>query len=478
MNYLPLIQSEDFLLKRGNKLLAQATSWSLETAGVYYVTGPLASGKTTLLETIVGILPVLGGTLTFPLLESLKIKGQYISDLIAYVPQRASLPAGYVPDMYYQRRYNAAEQDDIPLVFDILNRVSNDKEIIHSVLELMHLEEMAFQPFIQLSNGQTRRLLIAIGLLKKPAMLVLDNPFIGLDVEARAELSITFQSIASSGISIIISGDKYHLPVVTKAVIYLDGAGGLTVFDPVEFANRKQINPSSDFIDSTLKLEEPTEQNDNFFCQLKKVSVQYGNKKVLNQLDFEVRIGEHWLIQGPNGSGKSTLLGLLYGDHPQAYANEIYLFGQRRGKGESIWDIKKRIGFFSPELLRYYDQNITCLQAIGSGLNDFIGLVKPLTVDELQLVIQLMKELQIEYLAERSFLKISDGEQRLVLLARSLIKNPPILILDEPLQGLDEQWLEFLKQWLEIFSKEKTLLLVSHESREIPNCIEKFLKLG
>lgn len=478
MNNLPLIQSEDFFLRRGQKVLGHTSLLTLESGGVYYVTGPLASGKTTFLETIIGVLPFIGGSLSFPLLESFKTPYQYISDLIAYVPQKASLPAGYVPDLYYQRRYNAAEQDDIPLVIEILRKASGNIEWVSNVLTLMKLNEMAQQPFIQLSNGQTRRLLIALGLLKQPKLLVLDNPFIGLDIFARAELLVTLQSVSDAGINIIISGDSNHLPDFAQKVIYLDGKGRIDVYATSGFKKNIIVNQKVNSNIENIKSDQNPKSTAFYFCNLKNVTVSYGNKKVLEHLNWEVASGEHWLIQGPNGSGKSTLLGLLCGDHPQAYANEIYLFGQRRGYGESIWDIKKRIGYFSPELLRYYDQNITCMQAVGSGFNDFIGLIKPLTFYEKQQVLQLMRDIGIEYLAEQSFLRISDGEQRLVLLARAFIKNPPVLILDEPLQGLDENWLEFLKSWIQKFSRGKTLLYVSHENHEIPEGINKVFKLG
>lgn len=474
---LPLLKSHQLNIQRNRQTLLEVNDVVLPNSGLYYLTGPLASGKTTLLETLAGLLPY-SGSLDFPLLEHRKKAGQYISDMVAYVPQKAVLPAGYVPDLYYQRRYNAAEQEDIPTVAFILNSLCKDKEYLDSICDILFLEDLLAQPFIQLSNGQTRRLLIAIGLLKKPELLLLDNPFIGLDAAARASLYKTFDNILQSGVSIIVSGDSAHVPHHSNAVWILDKNKSLRMEDVATFKAKKQpVFPA--FVWKSPFENSLNRNNENaFFCRLRQVKVAYGEKTILPGLNWEVKSGEHWLIKGPNGSGKSTLLGILFGDHPQAYANDVEIMGHQRGNGESIWDIKKPIGFFSPELQRYYQQNISCEEVVGSGLNDFVGLVKPLKADEKAVVEQLLQSLGLSDLSQRAFLKISDGEQRLVMLARAFVKNPPVLILDEPLQGLDEYHQYFLKNWIQRFSEGKTLLYVSHEIHEIPEGVRLTLDLG
>src|SRR5688572_13384763 len=112
---------------------------------------------------------------------------------------------------------------------------------------------------------------------------------------------------------------------------------------------------------------------------MKKVSVQYGDKIILDEVNWKVMKGERWLLSGPNGAGKSTLLSLITADNPKAYANSIFLFGKKRGSGESIWDIKKKIGFISPELHLFFDQGTSCFDVIASGLFDTIGLFRQLS---------------------------------------------------------------------------------------------------
>jgi molybdate transport system ATP-binding protein len=168
---------------------------------------------------------------------------------------------------------------------------------------------------------------------------------------------------------------------------------------------------------------------------------------------------------------------LIFADHPQAYANQIYWMGRKRGSGESIWDIKRLVGYFSPELLRYYDQALTVEEVIGSGLNDIIGQVRRNTLEELQGIQQMAAWIGIEKLLPVAFRALSAGEQRIVLLARAFIKHPPILILDEPLQGLDLVWREGLREKIALFSKDKTILYVTHGEEEIPEGAWKRLEL-
>ena len=182
------------------------------------------------------------------------------------------------------------------------------------------------------------------------------------------------------------------------------------------------------------------------------VTIQYGERTILKDLNWVVLKGEHWSLSGQNGAGKSTLLSLVCADNPQAYANDISLFGHRRGSGESIWDIKKHIGYISPEMHRSYKQNIPAIQIVASGLKD----------------------------TDRKFLEMSSGEQRLVLLARAFVKSPDLLILDEPLHGLDLCNRNLVKTIVDRYmfeNPERTLIYVTHYENELPKCIDNSLYL-
>ena len=170
---------------------------------------------------------------------------------------------------------------------------------------------------------------------------------------------------------------------------------------------------------------------------MRKVNVRYGKKVVLKNFNWTVRNGENWKIVGPNGAGKSTLLSLITADNLQAYSNEIHMFGKLRGTGESIWDIKRRIGHVSSEFQVQYRESVTVLKVVLSGFFDTIGLYQPVTEKQKETALYWMKFLEIENLAEIDFTRLSYGQQRLVLIARALVKSPALLILDEPCQGLD-----------------------------------------
>jgi molybdate transport system ATP-binding protein len=220
---------------------------------------------------------------------------------------------------------------------------------------------------------------------------------------------------------------------------------------------------------------------DDFSVAVKMVNttIKYGEATILNHINWEVRKGERWNVSGPNGAGKSTLLSLITADNPQAYANEIWLFDRRRGTGETIWDIKRKIGFVSPELHLYFDTGANCFEVIASGLFDTIGLVRPLTAQQEERTLLWMQLLSLQELRTRRLAQLSTGQQRMVLLARALIRNPPMLILDEPSQGLDEEQTAYFKSLVTALCEafNKTLIYVSHYRQELPACIDKFLQL-
>jgi len=172
-------------------------------------------------------------------------------------------------------------------------------------------------------------------------------------------------------------------------------------------------------------------------------------------------------------------LSLITADNPQAYANAIWLFDRRRGTGETIWDIKKKIGFVSPELHLYFDTAATVFDVIASGLFDTIGLFRPLNEEQTALVALWIQLLSLQELRSRRLIQLSTGGQRMVLLARALIKNPPMLILDEPCQGLDDEQTAYFRELVTILCETfgTTLIYVSHYQQELPSCINHWLRL-
>ena len=209
------------------------------------------------------------------------------------------------------------------------------------------------------------------------------------------------------------------------------------------------------------------------------VCISYNEKHILKNIDWKVKKGEKWSVSGHNGSGKSTLVSLISADNPQSFANDIYIFDKKKGSGESIWDIKKNIGFVSPEMHLYFDKSFTAFETIASGLFDTIGLFKKLNNEQVELILSWIKGLGIEHIKDRYLHQLSLGEQRIVMLARALIKCPPLLILDEPCQGLDNKQVHFFKELIDFIATETdmTLIYISHFKEDIPSCVSKQLHL-
>ena len=204
------------------------------------------------------------------------------------------------------------------------------------------------------------------------------------------------------------------------------------------------------------------------------VSVKYGDTTILDDLTWQVRPGEKWLLKGQNGAGKSTLLSLLYGDNPQAYSLPVYLFDQKRGPGQSIWSIKAKIGFTSPELHAYYDQDLLARHVVWSGLTDTFH-VKPGTPPAFREATEwLFQYFGVAAYFNQRFSTLSTGIQRLVLLMRALVKVPPVLLLDEPFQGLDQHTIQACRQLLDrLVGPDSTLIFISHFEEEAPAVVKQ-----
>ena len=213
--------------------------------------------------------------------------------------------------------------------------------------------------------------------------------------------------------------------------------------------------------------------------KLNGVSIRYDDRTILKELDWTVMRGEKWALSGENGAGKSTLLSLVCADNPQSYACDISLFGRKRGTGESIWEIKKHIGYVSPEMHRAYLKNLPAIEIVASGLHDSIGLYKRPHAEQMSVCEWWMEIFGIAALKDSPFLQLSSGEQRLALLARAFVKDPELLILDEPLHGLDTYNRRRVKKIIEAFChrRDKTMIMVTHYENELPQTITNRLFL-
>ena len=402
------------------------------------------------------------------------------SDRVRYIAFSDSYGPNVDSQYYLQLRWNQHDIDhETPTVGELLQRAyllaGDDTEerqrMKEQLYRMFHMDGLLDKYIITLSSGELRKFQLTKTLFANPRLLIIDNPFIGLDAETRDQLKELLLVLAKER-------DMEIVLVIAKTDDVPD-----FVTETVEMSPQDTIPEhvlTNEQYEAILSL--PYHDND-YDCQrvveMKHVSIRYGERTILKDLDWTVMNGERWALLGQNGSGKSTLLSLICADNPQSYACDITLFDRPRGSGESIWDIKKHIGYVSPEMHRSYKRNLPCIRIVASGMMDSIGLYAVPNEQDYATCRWWMNIFGIGHLAERPFMQLSSGEQRLVLLARAFVKDPQLLILDEPLHGLDLWNRRVVKDVIEAFCqrRNKTLIMVTHYREELPVIIthQKFL---
>ena len=408
-------------------------------------------------------------------------------------------------------------------------------------IKLCGIEKILDRGLKYMSTGEIRRTLLARALISGKKLLILSDPFAGLDKESRTILLEFFNSITERQIKkpennsfphIILAMERWNeIPENISHVIEFsnkeisfcgckeDYLKKLNQSDNNHLTEKKELKDSFyEIIQTTSKGEnsegtvlsksstpegtvlsksstsegtdlsksstpEGTDlsASSKILVEMKNVNVGWGDNRVLKNINWKLFEGNHWLIRGPNGSGKTTFLELITGDNQQVYSNEIYMFGKKRGSGESIWDIKKNLGIVSYRMhVEYRMLGGTSLQnVIISGLRDSIGLYGKASDLEISTAKKWLALAKLQDRADENFGNLSYGEQRAVLILRAVVKSPKILILDEPCHGLDENYRFKILELLELIAEQKTttLLHVTHDPSEMLKCEKHILEL-
>lgn len=478
MKQQSLLQVKDLTVRLSGKPVLNNVSFEINKGECLAIAGPSGSGKTTLIKALTGNY-FTKGTVSF------KSENSNTSHVITISEQHHFKNLSNTTTFYYQQRFNSCDAEDALMVNDVLKNISDDEAMIQETLQMLGIEYIRYTRLIQLSNGEHKRFQLAKAILQNADWILLDNPYTGLDVAARKLLNTILDKLIAKGIHILLVTSYTDMPSSVTHMALLENGELKQKISRIEFKDYKcAIGRKNNLQLLHLKSLEsipPVYHHDEFSVAIRMVdtNVTYKDRKILDGINWKVNKGECWNVSGHNGSGKSTLLSLITGDNPQAFANEIYLFDRKKGSGETIWDIKQKIGYVSPELHHYFESGCSCFEVVGSGLFDTIGLFRKLSEKQILLVKQWTSLLRINDFENRLFNQLSNGEQRLVLLARALVKNPPLLILDEPCQGLDaEVSARFIALINSIcVSMKKTLIYVSHYEQEIPACVTYTLKL-
>ena len=444
--------------------------WSISPGEGWCLFGLNGSGKQWVDQLLVGEIAPQTGRVEHVL-------GQQDIALISFERQQA----------IYEEEWRLAATDMIPedewgtRVADFLPSSRLDDPLIDA-LNMRHRLRAFYR---ELSTGESRKLMVLKALLEDARLLVCDNPFDSLDPGTVAALNEALSRAVASGASVVLLlSNRSDIPAWVERFAHID-EGLMTVFDgESREAQLAQLEASvrvgqivqPGIPDDAIQLES---YEDPYVAELNDCTVQYGGRQVLKELTVKIAPLQHTLVTGENGAGKSTLLGLITGDCMQCFSNDVTVFGHRRGSGESVWEIKRHLGLVSNDLHRRYTVRCDVLSVICSGFFDSIGLYVAPTELQVRLGKEWLEAVGMDGKAELAFQSLSYGEQRLVLIARAMVKSPLLLVLDEPTQGLDEINRDRILGFMSALEarRHSTLLFVSHRQDEFLPLFEQHIHL-
>ncbi|MFV7474533.1 molybdate ABC transporter ATP-binding protein ModF [Enterobacter pseudoroggenkampii] len=434
--------------------------------------GTNGSGKSALARALAGELNLLKGEYQSTFTRLTRLSFEQLQKLVSDEWQRNNTDL-----------LSPGEDDTGRTTAEIIQDEVKDPARCQRLAERFGITALLNRRFKYLSTGETRKTLLCQALMSEPDLLILDEPFDGLDVQSRAQLAALLESLNRQGYTLVLVLNRFD-----EIPDFIQHAGVLADCNLTETGEKTALLKQaliaqlahSEQLDG-ITLPEPDAPSARHALDphqprivLRDGMVSYDDRPILNRLSWTVNPGEHWQIIGPNGAGKSTLLSLITGDHPQGYSNDLTLFGRRRGSGETIWDIKKHIGYVSSSLHLDYRVSTTVRNVILSGYFDSIGIYQAVSDKQHKLAQQWLDILGMDNrVADAPFHSLSWGQQRLALIVRALVKHPTLLILDEPLQGLDPLNRQLIRRFVDVLISEgeTQLLFVSHHAEDAPSCI-------
>jgi molybdate transport system ATP-binding protein len=443
------------VIKGGNKLFDHL-SWMVRDGEHWVISGPNGSGKTTLLEIISGGVHLPHGDLTFSFINGDTWDERYAQRKrkIHYIPAHAMHTLlSEIQGLYYQQRYYEIGDERIPLVKEVLG-TSAVKINSLPLPESLSIDHLLHLEVTRLSNGQLKKVLLLKALVTEiPKLLLLDYPFEGLDFDSREDLCRLIDFLASThGVQIIIADHHHHLPRVINRKLTLSNFNieAEEVYSPAQSA---LIAPTSGPTGNS-RARVPV-------VEIKDLRIKYQDHVVLKEFNWTVHQGERWALTGRNGSGKTTLFSMIFADHPLAYTQQIWLFGRRRGSGESIWEIKNRIAYVGPELVSYLAP-----KSIGLSARDYIKSINnKLNAGKLDTLID---HFGAQTFIDKPVRTLSSGELQLMLIINCFLTEKELLLLDEPFQFLDSRQKQNLSRYLQIhLHSDTTLILITHYADDL-----------
>ena len=467
-----MLSLSQFQIKTQHHFISPAFSLTLSLPGNYLLAGRNGSGKSLLLAALANNgTPMAGVRECKVSIAQVSIEMQ--QQLIAEEKQKDSadiLDVIATPTKVSELLEQSAINVDRPSKDTHYTKHPVYQELIN-VLRIAHLIDAEF---LSLSTGETRKVLIVLAWLSGASLILLDEPFEGLDAKAKQDFSNFLSSQQQA--SLIITANKLddipddfnaNLLVMKDLSVAWQSDQTLTT-EEIRYQLGTWFALESEDIMLPAPLSEHQHSVPETLIKLNAGRVSYWDRVIFEGVDFQLDKQEHWQISGQNGSGKTCLLQMFTGDNPHCYTNDLTMFGIQRGSGESIWDIKKHIGIMSNALHLQYKVNTSLENVILSGFYDSIGLYSKPSNTEREKAAQWLAVLGLSKYADSPFQSLSFGDQRLALIARAMVKHPALLILDEPCNGLDEfNRVKTLKLIEKIVAQgQSTVLYVTHSQHE------------
>lgn len=482
-----LLQVTDALCRVNRQALLRVPDFSISPGEHWCLFGRNGAGKSVLAALLAG-----------NRVES----GSYVTYREGFEPARDILLVSFEEQQRLWQRdnrldmseYSDRAQDHGTLVRELLlsgldagAAVPPETEMIVEQLVLQRLLEKGIR---FLSSGQIRRAMIARALVaavgKPNKLVVLDDPLESIDKDSRQRISGCIDALRSSGFSSlllcrrqqdILTGTT-HIGLMIDLELRLQGAAADVLRDAAFQAHVDKAPRLPEKLPAASFEEASGVACENVLIELEQVRANYGDQLVLEAVNWRMTSANHTLIEGPNGCGKSTLLSLIDGENHMAYGQHVRLFGKQRGSGESVWDVKAKFGVVSNELHNKYVKGWKVLDVVVSGFYDSVGLYDDSGATEWAAARAWLACVDMAGAEGSYYHELSFGQQRLVLLARAMVKNPMLLVLDEPCVGLDDYHRKMILGILDLVANQTRtrIIYVSHISEEWPACINQRLE--
>ena len=469
---------------------------------------------------------------------------------VGFIPTPTRLAPLAVP-------YDATADD--PLLADLEGAITSGEA--GRLLSSFGLRDVRHRPVFAMSTGEARKMCIMAGLLHPPHLWVLDETFDGLDEVSRLALRdelndlLTDSNWARRALMLVTHHPEEIMPIQgmeeqqvlrpTHGLLLGQGedgvgyeAGAWEDIEPMlssyfEKQREKQWVKPTQKAKRRSSSSKASDDGDGAaakelapIVEFKGISIKYNSHIVFDGLEWLVREGEKWVVLGGNGTGKSTIVELITGDNVLGYRQPVYLFGRKKGSGESVWSIKEQLGLLSTEFhMQYIDyadpsvrtafrkpEVVTTWEVVCSGFFDSMGLYNEVSIEQKAKAIDWIDRFDLHDLVtppppspkegaagnsakqfpgytsasmakagQQNFFHLSHGQQKLVLLCRAMVKAPRLLLLDEPTHGLSGHNKERLLHTLGLLADdpEVAVVYVTHRQEEVAALgFEKVLQLG